>query len=166
MQAVDVTNMSNKEIEKVGTAPMDVELVDGIAIPLQKRSAKQIGVRSTKKNLKLINDYGEKIFNKYGQLNLGAYDPRKLLQKINRQDPKTQKWTLKSAGPKLIQVMLEEVLPGSDLKGKTKDRLDKILRKALSTGSKRAGAKKRTVENTTAHKKKKEITVPIEPEKI
>jgi hypothetical protein len=166
MQAIDVTGMSQKEMSKVGHESMDVEIHDGIARPIKKRERRPVDVRGTKKNMRLKELYGDHIFNKYGQLNYAHYDPVKILAKLNRQDRHAQQWTIKAMGPKLAKVLLEEVLPGSDLKGKTKDRLDRLLRKSLERKSTKPVAIKRTKKPATKKSKKAAVAstdVPIQP---
>jgi hypothetical protein len=166
MQSIDVTGLSQKDMEKVGHEPMDVEVDNGVARPvIKKRERKPVDVRSTKKNMRLIELYGEHIFNKYGQLNYNHYDPVKILAKLIRQDRNAQAWTIRAMGPRLARILLEEVLPGSDLKGKTKDKLDRILRKALEKKPSAAAIKKSKRTSTKTKPKKKEV-VEIKDDKL
>lgn len=154
MLAVDVSDMTHEEREEIGTKAMDVEVGPrGIAtVPKKKRKQPITLIAPSQKNKKLLDDYGESIFNKYGAMNYNIYPPSKTLAILARKDKDSQKWFLDELGEKLCATLLYNVLPGSRLKGKTKNELGKVLEGGIGPAYRR----KQPRANKTTKSKPKE----------
>lgn len=158
MQAVDVTEMSEKEREKVGTEPIDAVMGDdGVIVPKKTAKARVIRAKQTGRNKKLVKKYGIKILDRYGLINYTYYPPDDLLDEIIRDVPHRQD-IIESAGPKKIALLLKKFIPQnrSTKKGEVKELFENFLRPKPVRKPRNPNAAKKTT------KPKKKVAKPKE----
>ena len=142
MDPVDVTGLSEEQVEAVeaGKIPMEkdregilrpVPTVRKITIPLPGgKKVKEVLVRSTKQNQKLLAKYGDKIFNMDGKVNYKAMPIDDLCKKITRRSLRSQLDLFDNLGEKFTKSLLKKV-PKTSLKLKSKEKLKNNIRKYL-----------------------------------
>lgn len=142
MEPVDVTGLTEEQEEAVeaGKIPLEkdkdgvlrpVPAVRRITIPLPGgKKLKEVLVKSTKQNQKLLARYGEKIFTMDGKVNYKAMPIDDLCKKITRRSLRSQLDLFDNLGEKFTKSLLKKV-PKTSLKLKSKEKLKNNIRKFL-----------------------------------
>lgn len=162
MEAVDITGLSEEQVEDVeaGKIPMEkdkegvlrpVPSVRKITIPLPGgKKIKEVLVKSTKQNQKLLAKYGEKIFTMDGKVNYKAMPLDDLCKKITRRNVRSQMDLFDNLGEKFTKSMLKKISKTS-LKLKSKEKLKNNIRKFLGWKPEKTSTQK------TKEKKEKKV---------
>ena len=142
MDPVDVTGLTEEQEKAVeeNRIPLErgadgvlrpVPSVRKITIPLPGgKKMKEVIVKGTKQNTKLLARYGEKIFDSQGKVNYKAMPVDELCKKIMRRSVKSQMDLFDNLGEKYTKSLLKKV-PKTTLKLKSKDKLKNNIRRFL-----------------------------------
>lgn len=142
MEAVDVTGLTDEQVKALEEDRIPTERgpdgiirpvpnVRKISIPLPGgKKVKEVVVKGTKQNTKLLARYGEKIFDSQGKVNYKAMPFDDLCKKIMRRSTKSQFDLFDNLGEKYTRHLLKKV-PKTSLKLKSKDKLKNSIRKFL-----------------------------------
>lgn len=137
MIAIDCTDLSPSEIEKVGTHPQTMEMgPSGLPSPLKNCDYQsQLKERVTKvlnnpKNHKLRLRFGDEIFTDAGRTNWKKFPVEELLKRMVRRKPDSRTNLFHILGTKFLNKLLPKI-PASDLKLRTKMLLRKQMERFL-----------------------------------
>lgn len=142
MEGVDITGLTEEQVEAVeaGKIPMEkdregmlrpIPSVRKITIPLPGgKKVKEVQVKATKQNTKLLARFGEKIFTSEGKVNYKAMPIDDLCKKITRRSLRSQMDLFDNLGEKFTKSLLKKV-PKTSLKLKSKEKLKNNIRKFL-----------------------------------
>lgn len=170
MQAIDVTGLSQKEIDDLEKNPSRMELDDNnIAHPLKRNGTKVkpltigdrtivVNVKDTDKNRKLKEKFGEKIFNSQGKIDYRKFPSDEILKRMVRRKGDSRENLMEQLGVPFCKKLLDKI-PKSDLKLQTKKELKRAIRKYAGMPAEKSAKQKRKEKETKATKKSKKIDI-------
>lgn len=152
METIDVTGLSDREV---------ASLVEGhprptkkINIPMPgKNKTKEIIVKDTKQNQKLLEKYGEKIFTADGRINYKNMPVDDLCKKLMRRSVRSRNDLFDNLGEKFTKSLIKRVSKTS-LKLKSKDTLKNNIRKFLGWKPEKNVRKSKDKKENKSEKKK------------
>lgn len=173
--AVDVTGMSQADIDRLETQPSRMFIDDnGIARPshvattqplsitrihatpkAQARPLPSIKVKDTKKNRELMDKYGDRIFDQRGKMNYKALPTDVLLGKLVRRKGDSRKNLLEVLDKPFCRKLLDKI-PKSELKYKSKNELKKDIRKFVGLAAEKTTRQKKKEKEERKDKKHKD----------
>ena len=168
MQAIDITDMTEKEIEALDNPPsnMDVERPKGKAKPLTlggSDGVKVVNVRDTEKNRKLIGRFGVKIIDNHGKIDYRKFPTDELLKRMVRRKGDSRENLMEQLGVSFCKKLLDKI-PRSDLKLQTKKELKRSIRKCAGMPAEKTSKQKRKEKETKGRTRKPKADRIVGPE--
>jgi hypothetical protein len=168
MVPIDVTNLSNREREAVGSSAMDLEMVpDGYPIAKGKSRNKKgsfvidsgtssCSITDNPKNAALLKKYGPKVFSKKGKVMWNRIPKDDFLKKLSKMETETLMRRFRQVGTPYVKA-LRKYMDKSDLKTKTITKLDVKMNnfiKSPHSASKSGKATKKSGKKLPSERKK------------
>lgn len=173
MQAVDVTGLSEREIEAIEKGERRIEMGDnGIAQPAQQKKVKKmlvtndsivpIKVKDTKKNRQMLAKYGDRVFDGNGKVNYKKLPTEVLLGKLVRRKGDSRRNLLEILDKPFCRKLLDKI-PKSELKYKSKNELKKNIRKFLGLKAEKTSKPDKSRKESSKKNKKEDAQIgPME----
>jgi len=169
MQAIDITGMSQKEVDQLEKNPSRMELDEnGIAYPKSNKGLKMmkpasqermvVNVKDTEKNRKLIQRFGERIIDNHGKVDYKKFPSDELLKRMVRRKGDSRENLMEQLGKPFCKKLLEKI-PKSDLKLQTKKELKRAIRKFAGMPAEKPIKPKRKEKENKAIKKSKSVVI-------
>ena len=166
MQAIDITDMTEKEIEALDSPMESSEKPSKTkAKPLTRGNGNVtvVNVRDTPKNRQLIGKFGERIVGKNGKIDYRKFPTDELLKRMVRRKGDSRENLMEQLGAPFCKKLLDKI-PRSDLKLQTKKELKRSIRKFAGMPAEKSTKQKRKEKENKGKTKKPKADRIVGPE--